>query len=123
MGVEEDTTNGFLMPADKQIEYMAAQIRNDSRLANGFHAVGFSQGGQFLRAYVQRFNEPPVKTLVTVGGQHQGVFGFPKCPGAKFELCEIVRRMVDGGVYWQVAQDHVAQANYWQDPFDLESYR
>lgn len=60
-----------------------------------------SSGGQFLRAYVQRFNDPPIKSLVTLGAQHQGwsapleahsllrsagVFGFPRCPGNNTEV-------------------------------------
>lgn len=48
------------------------QLKADPALANGFNAVGFSQGGQFLRAYVERYNDPPVHNLVTFGGQHMG---------------------------------------------------
>ena len=28
-------------------------IANDPKLANGYHGLGFSQGGQFLRAVAQ----------------------------------------------------------------------
>ncbi len=48
----------------------------------GFDGIGFSQGGQFLRAYVERCNEPRMRNLITVGAQHQGVYDFPHCTKA-----------------------------------------
>lgn len=65
----------------------------------------FFKGGQFLRAYVEQYNSPSVKNLVTMGGQHQGVFGIPDCPG-NVTLCEIMRRMLDLGAYLPVVQEH-----------------
>jgi palmitoyl-protein thioesterase len=43
-----------------QITFAAKVIQNDTQLTGGFNAIGFSQGGQFLRAYVERYNNPPV---------------------------------------------------------------
>ena len=40
-----------------------------------------------------------------MGGQHQGVFGIPDCPG-NVTLCEIMRRMLDLGAYLPVVQEH-----------------
>jgi palmitoyl-protein thioesterase len=116
------------------------QINETPELAGGFNAIGFSQGGQFLRAYVssppspsasflialigqvQRFNDPPVNNLITLGGQHQGVFGFPRCPGENSTLCEITRKLLNLGVYESFVQDHLVQAEYWQDPFNEDKY-
>ena len=67
----DDTINGFLKPVDKQVEMVCKQIAEDPQLANGYNALGFSQGGQFLRAVAQRCPEPPMKNLVTMGAQHQ----------------------------------------------------
>ena len=39
-----------------------------------YNALGFSQGGQFLRAVAQRCPQG-MKNLITFGGQHQGVYG------------------------------------------------
>ena len=44
----QDTENGFFMNVNKQINEVCAKIQADPLLANGYHAVGFSQGGQFL---------------------------------------------------------------------------
>lgn len=43
-----DTLNGFLMHPDKQIEIACNAIKSDPSLANGYNAIGFSQGAQFL---------------------------------------------------------------------------
>jgi len=68
----EDTINGFFMPIHKQIPYAMEQLIAIPQLADGFNALGFSQGGQFLRAFVQQYNYPPVHNLITLGAQHQG---------------------------------------------------
>jgi len=119
---EQDTMNGFLKNANDQIEIARDQIRNDTKLSQGFNAIGFSQGGQFLRAYVQRFNDPPVHNLITLGGQHQGVFGFPRCPGENSTLCDIVRKGLNIGAYVPYIQNHLVQAEYWKDPFNIDKY-
>jgi palmitoyl-protein thioesterase len=50
---EEDTINGFLMNVDDQIIDACKQITADPKLASGFHAIGFSQGGQSVIYIVQ----------------------------------------------------------------------
>ena len=39
-----DTENGFVMPVEEQLEMACAMIKNDTRLANGYNAIGFSYG-------------------------------------------------------------------------------
>lgn len=36
------------------------------QLEDGFDAIGFSQGGLFLRWYAQYCDGPPIKNLITV---------------------------------------------------------
>jgi len=120
--VIEDEYNGFLMNVNDQIVFANKEINNDTNLTVGFNAIGFSQGSQFLRAYVERFNSPQVNNLISIGGQHQGVFGFPQCPGDNVTLCEIVRRLLNYGAYEPFVQDHVVQAEYWQDPLNEDEY-
>ena len=48
-------------------------MKKDPSLQNGYHAIGFSQEGQFLCAVVQKC-PLGMKTLVSFGGQHQGQF-------------------------------------------------
>jgi palmitoyl-protein thioesterase len=119
----EDKINGFLMNVNDQLSFVDNILSRDINLIGGFNAIGFSQGSQFLRGYVQRYNRPPVYNLVSIGGQHQGVFGFPKCPGENYTLCEVVRKMLNLGVYVDVVQNNLVQAEYWQDPFNIDEYR
>jgi palmitoyl-protein thioesterase len=53
--------------------------------------------------------------LISIGGQHQGVFGFPKCPGDNETICNYIRELLRFGVYEKMVQDHLVQAEYWQD--------
>jgi palmitoyl-protein thioesterase len=52
------------------------------QLQGGYVGIGFSQGGQFMRALVQRCQHagPRARALISVGGQHQGVATLPGCP-------------------------------------------
>jgi palmitoyl-protein thioesterase len=75
----------------------------------------FSQGAQFLRAIAQRCPSPPMLNLISIGGQHQGVFGFPRCPGDNVTICNFVRDLLRLGAYETVVQNHLVQAEYWHD--------
>lgn len=44
----EDFENGIFVHPDVQIMDVCNEIASDEKLSNGFHAVGFSQGAQFL---------------------------------------------------------------------------
>lgn len=44
----EDTSNGFFMNANKQVKMACDKIAKDPNLKDGYNAIGFSQGGQFL---------------------------------------------------------------------------
>ncbi|XP_050407435.1 palmitoyl-protein thioesterase 1 [Patella vulgata] len=119
----EDVNNGYLMNVNDQVTMACKLISNDSKLQNGYNALGFSQGGQFMRAVVQRCPTPRIFNFVSVGGQHQGVYGFPKCPGDNNTLCDIVRKLLSYGAYVSFVQDHLVPAEYWQDPLNLDEYR
>ena len=73
----EDTLNGFFMPVDKQVDLVCQKIKDDPELQNGYNGMGFSQGGQFMRAVAERCPHGMEK-LITFGGQHQGIYGKAK---------------------------------------------
>lgn len=60
----------FFGNANEQVHLAASQISDLPFLSRGFDAIGFSQGGQLLRAYVERYNRPPVRNLITLGSCH-----------------------------------------------------
>ncbi|KAL0956127.1 hypothetical protein HGRIS_002293 [Hohenbuehelia grisea] len=83
--------------------------------------MGFSQGGQFFRSYVERYNDPPVHNLITFGSQHMGISDIPLCKPRDF-LCQIARRTAKGAVYSTWAQQNLVQAQYFRDPNNLETF-
>jgi len=118
----QDQEDGFIGVVNNQIASVCEMLAADPKLQGGFNAIGFSQGGQFLRAYVERCNNPPVHNLITVGGQHQGVYGMPNCPGVNITVCEWIRDLLDLGAYNSWIQNFLVQAQYWQDPLDEKAY-
>nr|XP_002125680.1 palmitoyl-protein thioesterase 1 [Ciona intestinalis] len=118
----QDIMNGFLKPIPEQITMACEQIKADPNLANGFNAMGFSQGGQFLRAVAQQCDGIKMHNLISVGGQHQGVFGFPKCPN-DLTFCDTLRDMLNKYAYNPTIQDHLVQAEYWHDPQHEDVYK
>lgn len=118
-----DYESGFFLHPDDQVRYVCDQLLKDEQLAGGYHAIGFSQGGQFLRAVAQRCSSPPMKTLISIGGQHQGVFGLPKCPSLSNNACEHLRKLLYRAAYKEWIQRELVQATYWHDPLHEEEYR
>lgn len=119
-----DEEHGYFGNVNDQVTEVCEKIGNDLQLQGGYHAMGFSQGGQFLRAVAQRCPHPPVKSLVTFGGQHQGVFGLPSCPASASQshTCEYIRKMLNYGAYSSWIQNKLVQAQYWHDPLNEEEY-
>lgn len=121
--IVDDELSGFFINSNKQVEEVCSTVSNDPKLKDGFNVMGFSQGGQFLRALIQRCGNITVHNLISVGGQHQGVFGFPRCSGENSTLCDVVRKILNVGAYVEEIQKDLVQAEYWQDPFNEDEYR
>jgi palmitoyl-protein thioesterase len=65
-----------------------------------------------------------MRNLISIGGQHQGVYGFPRCPTDKLKsVCDYVRRLLNLGAYVDFVQDQLVQAEYWHDPLNVVEYR
>ncbi|KAL7627776.1 hypothetical protein AAE478_001971 [Parahypoxylon ruwenzoriense] len=89
--------------------------------APAIDAVGFSQGGQFLRAYVERCNSPPVRSLVTFGSQHNGIVDYRACSAADW-LCKGAMALLHGNTFSSWVQSRLVPAQYFRDPADIGSY-
>lgn len=121
--IAADTENGFMLNVNKQVERVCHKVRTDPKLKNGYNAMGFSQGGQFLRAIAQKCPSPPMRNLISFGGQHQGVYGLPHCPGTSWILCDYARKLLNYGAYEEWIQNNLVQAEYWHDPLQEDLYR
>lgn len=122
-----DTTNGFFLNMDKSVDVFAEKIRADPKLENGFHCVGFSQGNSLCRGYIQKYNDPPVITFLSVHGTVSGVAGFPNCnpTGLLGPVCKELAALTGDLAYGQEMQDHLFQADYFRDPLrvDQDAYK
>lgn len=118
----EEIEKSFSMNTNLQVDEACKQIANDTNLKNGYNAIGFSQGGQFLRAVAQRCPRPPMFTLVSLGGQHQGIFGIPYCLQSSLVWCEYFRKVLTHGAYLSWIQKSFVQAQYWHDPITELEY-
>lgn len=49
--IVEDFESGYFVHPNKQVEEACRQISSDPELQNGYNAIGFSQGAQFLYVY------------------------------------------------------------------------
>ncbi|KIK98645.1 hypothetical protein PAXRUDRAFT_823618 [Paxillus rubicundulus Ve08.2h10] len=118
---QADQRAGFYGNVDQQLVLVTEQLSSIPELSRGFDAIGFSQGGQFLRGYVERTNTPPIHNLITFGSQHMGISDLPVCGTVDF-LCQVARRAAKAGVYSDWAQNHLVQAQYFRDPAQLQLY-
>lgn len=89
--------------------------------APAIDAIGFSQGGQFLRAYIERCNNPPIRSLVTFGSQHAGIAEFRECGASDF-LCKGAMALLRFNTWSSFVQSRLVPAQYFRDPKDMPAY-
>ena len=113
----------FVGNVNEQIEYVCKDLASHPILstAPAINGLGFSQGGQFLRAYIERCNNPPVANLVTFGAQHNGIAEFQACKDGDW-LCNGWESILKGQTWTNFVQTTLVPAQYFRNPDDLESY-
>ena len=118
-----DKTATFLGNVNDQIAKVCADIASDPILstAPAVNGLGFSQGSQLLRAYVERCNNPPMSNLVTFGGQHNGIAEFQSCDPGDW-LCNGWEGILKTQTWTNFVQTRLVPAQYYRNPEDLESY-
>ena len=89
--------------------------------APAINALGFSQGGQFMRAYVERCNNPRVAKLVTFGSQHNGISEFQNCESNDW-VCRSWSGLLKANKWTEFVQRQVVPAQYFRDAEDLDAY-
>lgn len=120
---EDDLISSYFMNINDQIVAACLMIMNDPNLRQGYNGIGFSQGGQIMRGIAQRCPQPQMVNLISLGGQHQGIYGLPRCPGENKTLCDLARKLLNYGAYLDFVQQHSTQAEYWHDPLQEELYK
>ncbi|KAI9816326.1 MAG: hypothetical protein M1826_001861 [Phylliscum demangeonii] len=119
----QDRTASFFGNVTEQLAQVCAALATDPVLkrAPAINGLGFSQGGQFLRGYVERCNRPPVRNLVTFGGQHNGIARFRDCAATDW-LCHSAFALLKTNAWSEAVQSRVVPAQYYRDPNDLSQY-
>lgn len=118
-----DTISGFLVNMNKNVDIFAAKVKNDTKLAGGFDAIGLSQGNSVIRGYIERYNNPPVRNYLSIHGTVMGVAGFPNCNPAGIlpKICDVIAEALGDLAYAKITQEHLFQSNYFRDPVRLNS--
>ncbi|EER24662.1 Palmitoyl protein thioesterase containing protein [Coccidioides posadasii C735 delta SOWgp] len=121
---EADRQASFLGNVTVQLETVCKQLESDPILstAPAVNALGFSQGGQFLRGYVERCNSPPVRNLVTFGSQHNGIAKFQSCAATGDWVCRGAEALLRFGAWSNMVQSRFVPAQYFRDPEELDQY-
>ena len=122
-----DRSSTFFGNVTEQIEQVCAQLAADPILstAPAIDAVGFSQGGQFLRGYIERCAHwaPPVRSLITFGSQHNGISEFQKCKSVTDWVCQGANALLKGSTVWSdFVQSRLVPAQYFRDLKDYDGY-
>eukprot|EP00064_Thunnus_orientalis_P021313 superscaffoldBa00006385_g21473 len=113
--VIEDTENGFFMDVNEQVSMVCSQLAQDPKLKGGYNAMGFSQGAQFLRAVAQRCPSPPMKTLISIGGQHQEIVMTEVCVQMQDRLGLAAMEKAGKLAFLSTPGDHLQFTREWFD--------
>lgn len=71
------------------------------------------------RRYIQKYNDPPVHTFMSICGINAGVAAFPQCGDSApiiGGVCRALTEVLGDLAYLEVAQSILFQANYFRDP-------
>jgi palmitoyl-protein thioesterase len=111
-----DRSATFLGNTTEQIANVCADLAAHPILstAPAVDALGFSQGGLFLRAYVERCNFPPVRSLVTFGSPHNGIAEYAGCKTTDW-LCKGAMALLHSNTWSDFVQSRLVPAQYYRD--------
>lgn len=116
----KDQQAGLVGKVEDQIETVCQQLKSVPELENGFDFIGFSQGGLFARAAIEKC-DLKVHTLVTFGSPHAGVKDLPLCNDGDW-LCKRRNAFLKKQVWKDSVQGSVISAQYFRDPQDYDNY-
>lgn len=111
-----DRTATFLGNVTEQIAQVCEDIATHEVLskAPGLNALGFSQGGQFLRGLVERCGDTiKIKNLVTFGSQHNGIAKYQICKDGDW-LCKSYVGLLKANTWGSWVQGHLVPAQYFK---------
>jgi len=119
--------DSMFMEINKQVDSFARTVKADPKLQSGFNLIGHSQGGLIIRAYVERYNDPPVYNLISWAGPQAGVYGIPEfnalCPDADCPWFDLLfDKLLNGTAPKPWVQESFTFAAYWKSPVEYDAY-
>lgn len=111
-GAKLDFFGSYFNNLNNKLAEICEQLKADENLKDGFSFIGFSQGSQFSRALVQRCEGLNVKNLISIGGQHQGIYGIPRCSTENHYVCKVTDRLFNIGFYNPVIQQNFVPGKF-----------
>lgn len=117
-----DEKRSLFGDSNVEVDIVCEQLSRIPELNEGFGAIGFSQGGLFMRALVERCPNISVSTLVTFGSPHLGVSELPLCAHDDDWLCQKRNALLKRQVWFDTVQKSVVPAQYFRDPLQYDKY-
>lgn len=117
-----DERKSLFGDANAELELVCERLANMTELRHGFDAIGFSQGGLFLRALIQKCPSVIVRKLVTFGSPHMGVLELPVCQPEDDWLCKRRNAILKKQVWQESVQKSIIPAQYFRDMAQYERY-
>ena len=120
-----DRQASFFGNVTQQIDSVCEMLAKDNilRTAPAVDALGFSQGGIFLRGLLERCNAPKIRSLITFGSPHNGIAEFQKCKSTTDWVCQGANALLKSSTVWSdFIQSRLVPAQYYRDTKDFEQY-
>lgn len=117
-----DQQKSIFGDANDELQIACDQLLQVPELQGGFTGIGFSQGGLFMRAIVEKCKSVSVSRLVTFGSPHMGVLELPLCENDRDWICKRRNALLKRQVWLPLVQNTVIPAQYFRDPAQYSSY-
>lgn len=117
-----DQNKSLFGDANVEVDAVCEQLTSNPHLKHGFDAIGFSQGGVFFRALVERCDSIDVNNLITFGSPHMGVMELPLCKKDNDWVCKRRNQLLKSQVWNDSVQKRVIPAQYFRDPYQYDKY-
>lgn len=115
-GIAGDLLGSFWGDISAQINAVCTDISTQEDFKRGYIGIGFSQGGLFMRALVQKCDVPVTK-LISIGGPQGGVISLPSCHVPHLSIyCKVMDYIIDSIGFFSVVQRSIVQAQYLYSP-------
>ncbi len=120
--IKNITPSGLISNVYDQAEYFRKEVETDPKLRDGFNVIAHSHAGLVVRYYIERYNNPVVRTYISYGTPHQGVFGMPGTLDDHFKWLDNLEERAHHILYSWSFQKYISFAGYWHDTVHHDKY-